>query len=1056
MGTVESTLMGETVPPPQENDLHKLDPTRAAHAHTGTRTRSTETETETTSSNSTRTGTRTRTRTTNNRPHPIPTRSTGTALSSNIKSSPQSKSTNATKAQMKILKGSVVGSTNVGKSSLLHRLRGGVEDTIIPTQKKTKRRMMALIPWSPSAPLPSSSSPSTDVDVDVDVDVMQLHIVERHEGDYAALKERDHALDFIIFMVDRTNSDSLDFVIEFLNGILEFHKVKVRAPIQNVDGDDDGGDDEDGEEEGDYASDLLARTLPSVCILLNHYDITASESEHKNWDKDDHHDANTKGGNHHEEQERKDKDAPDSKEISANTRSSTSTVTLEELNHIINTKITHRQSQSQSPDNTTSESEAQLRPTQSPPIKFDIKCIDACMKNGYGLQALNSFITLPYLQKKERDIRMELQRVGNDLKVWDESFDKDGGLVSFDELEALRVKSIETSSSAEKEDVPVPVPVKTNQPRNDDDDGRRRIMPITDKDAQTLKKGSAEDASTTSTKKKKKKVKSSSTKKKIPRSETSQNSDIRSAQTSEQKRAGVRPNQRMKSREVTRVKRRKPKVVYSDPKKALEAFLASDDESDNEVPQNNTPMDTVPNSYTHGMKRNQGQFRNTDVLDSDDSDDDFSDHGRGRGAVGHIHSREDARLSFAKKQEPGKTFNADSKEVQGAPAEASEDNSNKNRNEGRMEEKGSSVNCSLKAISTDGEESVPTSGDEKDSRVDAVSGESKISTEVQPMVSSPEDSQKSIIASAEDVPDKDIAVADKDETGEVSTDSIEISSSKDHGADALTDVNVTACEAEGTAPPTSQSIDLNDDLEENGRLNLPEIYKDESSSPDTTEMSAKLNVDAEEQEGSASEVDYNINSKSVLINESSRDLNTSTMEHKSGGEDGGTTDVVPGFLKSEPAEELDRDANTTNVQRRDLEIDEKNDHDKVNKSKPLPTLSTSLHHSDSDDDDECFMVTEQSDQISSQKSYRKRIGYGKAADVIDDSSHHKEVNLKEDSGGVSDAVRAAIAAAQQEAERMVQNESEKKSKKKSIKKSKKGDKKKKKKKASSNTDYTYT
>ena len=89
------------------------------------------------------------------------------------------------------LKGVVCGSSSVGKSRLLHILRG--DD---PTSRLTKKRnLMALIPWK----------------VQDQIIPVQFHIVENHIDD-----DSSRHFDFMIVIVDRKRPDSMEGVLDHI------------------------------------------------------------------------------------------------------------------------------------------------------------------------------------------------------------------------------------------------------------------------------------------------------------------------------------------------------------------------------------------------------------------------------------------------------------------------------------------------------------------------------------------------------------------------------------------------------------------------------------------------------------------------------------------------------------------------------------------------------------------------------------------------------------------------------------------------------------------------
>jgi hypothetical protein len=473
-------------------------------------------------------------------------------------------------SKLKVLKGAVCGREHVGKSSLMYRLRGEENKNILakrsnPNQKK--RRMMVLIPWTMES---SSSADSTGSTLTTSTtktsssaklqrdgyegETVQLHIVELHEEHYSDLVKRS-PIDFLILVIDRTNRDSLDYALAYLDSIV------------------------DASAKGEHAKE---HDLPSICILLNHYDaiekITKNQGDQNNSEKDE--------------------DATDSS-------SQTKILSLQGVQSIIESKF---------------ESLARIR------------YIDSCMNNGYGIEALDSFISLPYLKVKERELAKQLEAVRQGLTNWEKGFEKQK-FVSFEELEEFCKQDKETSVVKGRDQVEETISTETaaetnkQQNRKDGKDNgedstankqshmephsqksipdtrRRNIMPrVENEDSAEGEKSSSKK---TSSKKKKRDRQSKCKEEKV---------DVRSK----------RPERRPVQQRARNVNQQRKPPVYKDPKQALEAFLASDDDSED----NSAGANNVPTTHDSVQYINHGSFRNMVVLDSDsdESSIDTSSH----------------------------------------------------------------------------------------------------------------------------------------------------------------------------------------------------------------------------------------------------------------------------------------------------------------------------------------------------------------------------------------------------------------------------------------------
>jgi Miro-like protein. len=459
---------------------------------------------------------------------------------------------------VKVLKGVVCGHDKVGKSSLLYRLRGE-EDIVHAPPKRHKQRMMALIPWKMEASPSVCNHDRSSNHTRYSTSAIQLHIVERHQDSYASMVETGQ-VDFIIFLVDRTRKETLDFVIEYLNGMKELKQKECECE------------------------------LPSLCLLLNHYDAWVSFDHAEKGD----------GGK---------------KVTERNEKQSESTPALLDLE------------------------EAQMLMKEQFHEYFPVLCFDSCMINGYGLEALNYFMTISYLQTIERDLLLQMKQVRNDLNVWTSSFTSDK-FTSFQDIQDKKrindcknqQTQIDDCTPQKKKDA---VTTALDQEKvvmddNHDDSGcskedelkkqkssRRKVMfKSGTKPGRFVEQFPQNDES---------KQQSINTRRSNRRDhdETTLESHNKVVPTtgrshvSSQRRSGkVRSSN---DAHKGRGKRSSPSV---DPKMALEAFLASDDDDDDDDDSDidGNHSNDAPQNFTSVSLR-RGIRRNTAVLYSDSEDD---------------------------------------------------------------------------------------------------------------------------------------------------------------------------------------------------------------------------------------------------------------------------------------------------------------------------------------------------------------------------------------------------------------------------------------------------
>jgi hypothetical protein len=258
------------------------------------------------------------------------------------------------------------------------------------------------------------------------------------------------------------------------------------------------------------------------------------------------------------------------------------------------------------------------------------------MINGYGLEALNYFMTVSYLRMIERDLLMQMKRVRSDLNEWENSFTTDM-FTSYQDIEAKRItcdgrheKEVDGTPLRNEVVIKTATTTTTTTTRlenvatdgdNDDVDlteqskkeyqtSRRKVMFKPDtkpgRFAQQLpQNGSREKSINTQQSRRTDNRASVDAQQVVPETDISQV-------------ISKRPSRKVR-RPAEGVKKGRGKSVSSsvDPKLALEAFLASDEDSDD------------GNGYSNGTivhhNRHRG-IRNTAVLYSDSEDDTSNDN----------------------------------------------------------------------------------------------------------------------------------------------------------------------------------------------------------------------------------------------------------------------------------------------------------------------------------------------------------------------------------------------------------------------------------------------
>lgn len=576
--------------------------------------------------------------------------------------------------------GTVHGAAGVGKTTLLRRLRGEDIATTM-TQKKSssssqsnstprppRRSLMALIPWGTGLNLnvlnEQRQGRTARMMDRLQPQRVQLHISERQEDDPipsllpssstsstprsskstprrrkgpSSAAQFPH---FLIFVVDRRSSSSLEYVRHFLEQLR-----------------DQGRDSKNDKEEREESRSLCSTHCISVAVLFNHYDFESQRAvvevkrddgtkeeqiQKDNQQGDEGYEGNTQkqtGGNsgpverveketkEDEDEQKKDESAEKSSEDDASNNSgmirkekkeeakgrscSSTWITMDQIHEMIE-KFT---------DSFNPKLDC---------FHFNFKAMDACLLNGYGMQALNSFFVLPYLEFQRQEMEKELNYISKTLttvkgiSLEAEKGGNDGWgqkWISFTDMlekERMSEESVdETSSKGPLESISSKELVKQNKAstvstptkrtgsaentslheeeseeyiQQKRQEGRRTIMPKEQvnrrvKDDTTHSEGSGgEDF-----------------KRHHMRPKGRQGKGTKNDKTNE--------NRDSKKTSLRAKKSRDPMTIpkFNDPKLALEAFLASDDESDSE--------------FVIGSIRKSGEYRNTNVLDSDVDDE---------------------------------------------------------------------------------------------------------------------------------------------------------------------------------------------------------------------------------------------------------------------------------------------------------------------------------------------------------------------------------------------------------------------------------------------------
>jgi GTP-binding protein EngB required for normal cell division len=237
--------------------------------------------------------------------------------------------------------------------------------------------------------------------------------------------------------------------------------------------------------------------------------------------------------------------------------------------------------------------------------KINLKFAHTCLKNGYGLKALHSFFDIVYLNWRERILKSELEMVEMSLCKCNDEFN-DGTGESFDELEAKYRQSEEKETQMER--------VTTLNTTLDTDVNHANLKAVEQsKDGQSLIEGASLTLRHEKTKVHGNETQSIPSRRSIlPETKTlveiEHRHHINSRKKSKQNKEKSKSYKKNENRSISKNKRPKEIQPYIDPKQALEAFLASDDDIDDDQ--------TLKTSNSHA-RVNGNNVKNVEVLDSD-------------------------------------------------------------------------------------------------------------------------------------------------------------------------------------------------------------------------------------------------------------------------------------------------------------------------------------------------------------------------------------------------------------------------------------------------------
>lgn len=249
--------------------------------------------------------------------------------------------------------------------------------------------------------------------------------------------------------------------------------------------------------------------------------------------------------------------------------------------------------------------------------KIQVKYLETCMKVGYGLEALNSFISLPYLQKKREELIKQLELVNHGLDAWETNFSKQC-FVTYQEIHEAQISStVDISSSV-------------NENRNQVRDQKDAVEEKSDKSIIQASKPEDKDMNSISNQRKISHTERRSiihgngsiSLSNVEKSEkTRPSKKLEPSAKSESKKQPKRKKGKSLSKKYDRKVSKEEKPVYKDPKEALEAFLASDDDDDDDFQYSKTTQKGMQIKFPAKTKYHA---TNSAVLDSDSDDSSVS------------------------------------------------------------------------------------------------------------------------------------------------------------------------------------------------------------------------------------------------------------------------------------------------------------------------------------------------------------------------------------------------------------------------------------------------
>ena len=249
--------------------------------------------------------------------------------------------------------------------------------------------------------------------------------------------------------------------------------------------------------------------------------------------------------------------------------------------------------------------------------KIQVKYLETCMKIGYGLEALNSFISLPYLQKKREELMKQLELVNHGLNTWETNFSKQC-FVSYQEIyKAQRSSTVDTSSSV-------------NEKKKEVRDQKGAVEETSDSLVNEASKPNDKDMNSINNQSKtthteRRSIIHGNGNKSLSNMDKSDKIKPSKKLETSAKIASKKQPKRKKGKSLSKKYDRKVSKeeipVYKDPKEALEAFLASDDDDDDDIQYSKTTQKEMRINFSAKSKHHA---TNSAVLDSDSDDSSVS------------------------------------------------------------------------------------------------------------------------------------------------------------------------------------------------------------------------------------------------------------------------------------------------------------------------------------------------------------------------------------------------------------------------------------------------